>query len=110
MDSLLVFILAYVMLLGMHWLFRFEYRLVSGKIRSKIFWVPLRIASGVVVALCIALPIIMLLNGVEFLFQGNITDGLVLVAGAALLLFCSYRIFWRKRFKKECKPSRDKEE
>ena len=45
MDSLLVFILGYVMLLGMHWLFKLEHRLVSGKIKSKIFWIPLRIAN-----------------------------------------------------------------
>ena len=99
-DSLLVFILGYVMLLGMHWLFKLEHRLVSGKIKSKIFWIPLRIANGVVVALCFALPIIMLLNGIEFLSKGDVVNGVVLSIGGILMVLCSCGIFARKLLKK----------
>lgn len=100
MSSLLPLVVPYILLLGMHFIFKFESDLFSEKIKTRFFWIPLRVADGVVIALCFILPIITLLNGVEFFLQNLITDGVVMCIGGLFMTMCSCFVFARKFFEK----------
>ncbi len=92
MESLFPVLLVYVLLVGVHFVLKFEQKITGGKPQMKLFHALFRITDIVVVALCFILPMILFLNGVENIFANHIQGGIILMVVSVLLLVGSYLI------------------